>query len=56
MQLDIAVEPVPTGSIVTISHRGYGYGDHWDSMYDAVVQGWDHALGDMQVWFREEYR
>jgi uncharacterized protein YndB with AHSA1/START domain len=55
MQLEIAVEPVPAGSIVTISHRGYGYGDHWDSMYDLVVRGWDHVLGDMQVWFQEEY-
>ncbi len=55
MQLEVSVIPAPGGSILTLSHRGYRYGDHWDSMYDAVVQGWDHVLGNMQVWFEEEY-
>ena len=55
MQIEILVRPGTSGSTVTISHRGYRYGDHWDSMYDAVVRGWDHVLGDMQVWFQEEY-
>ncbi len=55
MQLEITVRPAESGSSVTVSHRGYRYGDHWDSIYDAVVQGWDHVLGDMQEWFQEEY-
>ena len=55
MQLEIAVKPAAGGSAVTVSHRGYRYGDHWDSIYDSVVQGWDHVLDDMQEWFREEY-
>jgi len=55
MRLEISVRPVTGGSTVMISHQGYRYGDHWDWMYDAVVQGWDHVLGDMQVWFEEDY-
>lgn len=55
MQLEITVKLTERGSSVTISHCGYRYGDHWDSIYDAVVQGWDHVLGDMQEWFQQEY-
>ena len=54
MQLEITVKPAEGGSAVTVSHRGYRYGDHWESIYDSVVQGWDQVLGDMQEWFREE--
>ncbi len=55
MQLEITVKPAGSGSALTVSHRGYGYGEHWDSIYDAVVQGWAHVLGDMEAWAREEY-
>ncbi len=55
MQLEISVTPAASGSTVSISHRGYGYGAHWDSMYDAVVLGWDHVLDDMRVWYLKEY-
>jgi len=55
MQLEIAVSPVEGGTSLRLSHRGYRYGDHWDSMYEMVVQGWDHVLGDMETWFREDY-
>jgi uncharacterized protein YndB with AHSA1/START domain len=55
MQLEIRVESAEGGSIVSVSHRGYGYGDHWDSFYQEVVAGWDHVLGDLQAWFDEVY-
>jgi hypothetical protein len=55
MQLDIAVSPTKSGTLLRLSHRGYRYGGHWDSMYDMVVKGWDHVLGDMAAWFQEEY-
>lgn len=55
MQLEITVKPVEGGTLLRLSHRGYRFGEHWDAMYDAVVQGWDHVLGDMQAWFQEEY-
>lgn len=55
MQLEITVKPAGSGSALTVSHRGYRYGEHWDAMYDAVVQGWDHVLGDLEAWAREEY-
>ncbi|TDJ32729.1 MAG: SRPBCC domain-containing protein [Gammaproteobacteria bacterium] len=55
MQLEITVKPDDGGSVLAVSHRGYGYGDHWDSIYEAVVQGWDHVLGDMEAWVQEEY-
>ncbi len=55
MQLDITVNPARGGTLLHLSHRGYGYGGHWDSMYDMVVQGWDYVLGDMEAWFEQEY-
>ena len=55
MRLEIAVEPTAGGSRLTVTHSGYGYGGHWDKMYDLVVNGWDHVLGDMEEWFKEDY-
>jgi uncharacterized protein YndB with AHSA1/START domain len=55
MRLEITVNPARGGTLLRLSHRGYGYGRHWDSMYEMVVQGWDHVLGDMEAWFKEEY-
>jgi uncharacterized protein YndB with AHSA1/START domain len=55
MQLEISVEPAAGGTSVTVSHRGYQYGDHWDTMYELVVNGWDHVLGDLETWARQEY-
>ena len=55
MQLEISVEPADGGTSLTVSHRGYRYGDHWDTIHDMVVNGWDHVLGDMEAWAQEEY-
>jgi uncharacterized protein YndB with AHSA1/START domain len=55
MQLEITVKPAAGATLLRLSHRGYRYGDDWDAMYDAVVQGWDHVLGDMEAWFQEEF-
>ncbi len=51
MQLEIRVQPADGGTSLTVSHRGYRYGEHWDRIYQLVVNGWDHVLGDMQTWF-----
>ena len=52
MSLEVRVEPADDGGTnVTVTHSGYGYGDHWDEMYALVVNGWDHVLGDMRDWF-----
>ena len=55
LRLEISVAPAAGGTLLLLSHSGYGYGEHWDEMYDLVVQGWDHVLGDMETWFRAEY-
>ena len=55
MQLEINVEPVEGGTSVMVSHRGYRYGDHWDKIYELVVDGWDHVLGDLETWASEAY-
>ena len=56
MVLEVYVEPAEEGGTdVTVTHSGYGYGDHWDEMYNLVVNGWDHVLGDMTTWFVEAY-
>ena len=54
MSLEIIVEAAEGGGTnVTVTHAGYGYGGHWDEMYELVVAGWDHVLGDMRSWFAE---
>lgn len=55
MQIEINVSAMDRGTALMLSHKGYGYGDHWDTMYDLVVNGWDHVLGDMEAWFQESY-
>lgn len=55
MQLEITVEPAEGGTTLTVAHRGYGYGGAWDRIYELVVNGWDHVLGDMETWVEEEY-
>jgi len=55
MQIQIIVSAADGGTALALSHRGYGYGDHWDKMYELVVNGWDHVLGDMEAWFQENY-
>lgn len=55
LQLEISVEPADTGTALTVSHSGYRYGDHWDKIYELVVKGWDHVLGDLQTWAQQEY-
>ena len=55
MQLEISVKPTDGGTSLTVSHRGYRYGDHWDTIHDMVVNGWAHVLGDMEAWVQEEY-
>ncbi len=55
MRLEITAEPAAGGTLLSLSHSGYRYGDHWDKMYDLVVQGWNQVLGDMAAWFLEDY-
>ena len=55
LQLEISVAAADGGTSLTVSHRGYRYGDHWDTIYEMVVNGWDHVLGDMQTWFSDAY-
>jgi len=55
MKLEITLQQAEGGTLLSLSHRGYHYGEHWDTMYDLVVQSWDHVLGDMQAWFQGEY-
>lgn len=55
MTLEIRVDPTDGGSSVTVTHSGYGYGGHWDTIHELVVKGWDHVLGEMQAWFGQDY-
>jgi uncharacterized protein YndB with AHSA1/START domain len=51
LQLEIVVKPEEDGTSLTVYHRGYRSGEHWDWMHDTVVAGWRQVLGDMQTWF-----
>jgi uncharacterized protein YndB with AHSA1/START domain len=55
MQIEISVIPSGSGTLLSVSHRGYRYGEHWDTLYEMVVQGWDHVLGDLETWMVETY-
>jgi hypothetical protein len=44
MQLEIFVDDMGTVSEVKVVQSDYQYGGDWDWYYDAVVQGWPHAV------------
>lgn len=44
MTLDIKVEEAKENTILTVEQSGYGEGDDWFWYYNAVVEGWPHAL------------
>jgi uncharacterized protein YndB with AHSA1/START domain len=52
LQLEVLVTPAGEGTSLTVVHRGYGHGEHWDWIHAEVVRGWQHVLGDLQAWFR----
>jgi uncharacterized protein YndB with AHSA1/START domain len=56
LQLEIVVEPDEDGTALTVYHRGYQAGEHWDWMHDTVAAGWQHVLGDMRTWFAQQAR
>lgn len=55
LQIEVSVAPTNGGTMLSLSHRGYGYGEHWDTRCGLVVQGWDHVLGDPESWIQEGY-
>jgi hypothetical protein len=56
LELEIVVTPAKEGTSLTVYHRGYQSGEHWDWMHDTVETGWQHVLDDMQQWFQLEGR
>ena len=51
LQIEVRAEPSAEGTLLTLQHRGYQYGEDWNWAYETVIRGWDHVLGDMQEWF-----
>ena len=53
LELEIVSEPADGGSSLSLYHRGYRSGEHWDWLHDAVVQGWDDVLRDLREWLAQ---
>ena len=53
LELELISEPENGGSSLSVHHRGYQSGEHWDWLHDAVVQGWDHVLADLADWLAQ---
>ncbi len=42
--------PENDGTLVRLTHTGFGQGDNWDELYDGVNDGWTEELGNLKTW------
>jgi uncharacterized protein YndB with AHSA1/START domain len=43
-RVHIALADVPTGTTVSLTHDGWGYGPEWNAVRDYFDRAWDHVL------------
>ena len=42
--------PEADGTLLRLTHTGFGLGDNWDELYDGVNGGWTEELGHLKTW------
>lgn len=45
--------PHDDGTLLHLSHRGFGSGDDWDHLYHGINSGWVAQLGFLQAWLEQ---
>lgn len=46
----IELVPEGDGTLLRLTHTGFGQGDNWDEHYDGVNGGWSEELGNLKTW------
>jgi uncharacterized protein YndB with AHSA1/START domain len=47
--------PEADGTLLRLTHTGFGFGDSWDTLYDGVNGGWVMELGHLKHWLETGY-
>jgi uncharacterized protein YndB with AHSA1/START domain len=42
--------PEADGTLLRLTHTGFGQGDNWDQLYDGINGGWTTELGHLKTW------
>lgn len=42
--------PENDGTVVQLTHTGFGQGENWDELYDGVKDGWNEELDYLKTW------
>jgi uncharacterized protein YndB with AHSA1/START domain len=50
----IELIPEADGTLLRLSHTGFGQGDNWDEFYNGVNSGWSEELGNLKTWLETE--
>jgi uncharacterized protein YndB with AHSA1/START domain len=46
----IELIPEADGTLLRLTHTGFGKGDNWDELYNGVNSGWTEELGQLKSW------
>jgi uncharacterized protein YndB with AHSA1/START domain len=46
----IKLIPEADGTLVRLTHTGFGDGDNWDELYNGINSGWTEELGHLKSW------
>jgi uncharacterized protein YndB with AHSA1/START domain len=49
----IDFEPHNDGTLLRLTHTGFGDGDNWDDLYNGVNGGWTEELENLRRWLEE---
>jgi uncharacterized protein YndB with AHSA1/START domain len=46
----IELTPEADGTLLRLTHTGFGEGDNWDELYNGVNSGWTEELTHLKTW------
>jgi uncharacterized protein YndB with AHSA1/START domain len=46
----IELIPEADGTLLRLTHTGFGDGENWDELYNGVNSGWTEELGNLKAW------
>jgi uncharacterized protein YndB with AHSA1/START domain len=52
-EVTFTLTPQDDGTLLPMTHRGFGSGGDWDRLYDGVNSGWVTQFGFLRAWLEE---
>ena len=46
----IELIPEADGTLLRLTHTGFGEGENWDELYNGINGGWTEELGNLKTW------